>query len=69
VDFLKDGLTQEETISIFYQRTQIGWRKNFIYTLQVSPNRVKQVTKCHALQVKTVVENQKSLEMLLAFLN
>jgi hypothetical protein len=57
VNFLKDGLTQEETISIFYQRTQNGWRENFIYTLQVLPNRMKQVTKRHALQVKVVVEN------------
>jgi hypothetical protein len=74
---------QEETISIFYQRKQNGWRKNFIYTLQVLPNRMKRVTKWHALQVKVVVEkgrlktaakvasaeNQKSFEILLAFLN
>jgi len=48
---------QGETINIFYQRRQNGWRKNFIYTLKVLPNRMKQVTKCHALQVKLVVEN------------
>jgi len=48
---------QEETISIFYQRRQNGWRKNFIHTLQVLPNRMKQVTKSHTLQVKVVIEN------------
>jgi hypothetical protein len=48
---------QEETISILYQGTQNGWRKNFIHTLQVLPNRMKQVTKCQTLQVKVVIEN------------
>jgi hypothetical protein len=48
---------QDKTINIFYQRRQNGWRKNFIYTLRVLPNRMKTITKFSALQVKVVVEN------------
>ena len=52
---------QEETNSIVYQRTQNGWRKMSIYTLQLLPKHMKQFTKCHALQVYVVVENVENL--------
>ena len=47
---------QEETIGILYQRKQNFWSKTAIYTLKVLPNRTKQITKSHALQVQMVVE-------------
>ena len=83
MDFLKkDGLMQEETFSILYQKMQKGWSKKTIYTLRVLPKRKKQITRCHARQVKVVVGawrwnsttkgantgNKKSFEKLLAFL-
>ena len=53
---------QEETKSILYQRTQNGWSKKSIYTLKLLPNHMKQITKCHALQVYVVVENSENLD-------
>ena len=54
--FWKDGLIQEETISILYQKSQKGWSKKTIYTLRVLPDRKKQITRCRTRQVNVVVE-------------
>jgi hypothetical protein len=54
---------QEETNSIVYQRTQNGWSKMSIYILQLLPKHMKQITKCHALQVYVVVENVENLDV------
>jgi hypothetical protein len=48
---------QEESNSFVYQRAQNGWSRMLIYTLKLEPKHMKQITKCHALQVHVVVEN------------
>lgn len=57
MDFSKDGLMKEETNMTLYQRTQNVLSKKSIYTLKLLPKRMKEITKCHALQVYLVVEN------------
>ena len=52
---------QEETNSVLYQRAQNGWSKMSIYTLKFWPKHMKQITKCHALQVYVVVGNVENL--------
>jgi hypothetical protein len=54
---------QDETNSIVYQRTQDGWRKMSIYILKLWPKDMKQITKCHALQVYVVVENVENVDV------
>jgi hypothetical protein len=54
---------EEDTNSILYQRAQNSWIKKSIYTLKLLPKHMKQITKCHALQVHVVVEDAENLDV------
>ena len=54
---------QEETNSILYQQTQNGWSKKSIYTLQLLPKHMKQITKFHVFQIYAVVEKVENLDV------
>jgi hypothetical protein len=55
-------LIQVETISVLHQKTQTVWSNKTIFALRVLPNRLKEITRCHAGQVNVVAGTEQRKE-------